>query len=41
MTHAITLTTERAAAIDEVVGIARGTEGVRDVKNELVVKQDD
>src|ERR1700739_2308414 len=29
------------AAIDKAVEIARGTEGVRDVKNDLVVKKDD
>jgi hyperosmotically inducible protein len=29
------------AAIDKAVEIARGTEGVRDVKNDLVIKKDD
>lgn len=29
------------AAIDKAVEIARGTEGVKDVKNDLVVKKDD
>jgi hyperosmotically inducible protein len=29
------------SAIDKAVEIARGTEGVREVKNELVVKKDD
>jgi hyperosmotically inducible periplasmic protein len=29
------------AAIDKAVDIARGTEGVRNVKNDLVIKKDD